>query len=309
MALDEVMARFWLVPAAAVLLLIPACAGQAPAPAPTTTTTTAVPAGSALVVKIDNVAAARPQTGLAAANVVYVEPVEGGLTRIAAVFLGQLPPVIGPVRSARETDIDLLGQYGRPTLACSGSAPQLVPLLRDAGLETGCQSAVPGAYFRDNTRVAPHDLFVRPDKLPKGTGTVTPQATGPAPAGGTPTTKQHEQVATVGFDFEWADQKWLVSMDGTPLTTTDGGRVGAATVIVQKVTTRAGTVPGDVAGNPSPVGVTVGSGSATVLRDGKLFAATWSRTSRTAATIYADAAGNAVPAADGPLWILLAPVS
>jgi hypothetical protein len=55
--------------------------------------------------------------------------------------------------------------------------------------------------------------------------------------------------------------------------------------------------------------VTVGSGAATVLRDGKLFDATWSRTTRTAATIFADAAGNAVPAADGPLWILLAPVS
>ncbi|WP_345033500.1 DUF3048 domain-containing protein [Kutzneria kofuensis] len=105
------MARIWLVPAAAVLLLVSSCSGRSAAPEPTTTT--AVPAGSALVVKIDNVAAARPQTGLTMADVVYVEPVEGGLTRIAAVYLGKLPPVIGPVRSARETDIDLLGQYGR----------------------------------------------------------------------------------------------------------------------------------------------------------------------------------------------------
>ncbi|GAA3439058.1 DUF3048 domain-containing protein [Kutzneria kofuensis] len=301
------MARIWLVPAAAVLLLVSSCSGRSAAPEPTTTT--AVPAGSALVVKIDNVAAARPQTGLTMADVVYVEPVEGGLTRIAAVYLGKLPPVIGPVRSARETDIDLLGQYGRPTLACSGSAPQLAPLLRNAGMETGCQSAVPTAYFRDSSRQSPHDLFVHPDKLPKGAGTVTPEQTGPAPAGGTPVTKQHEQVASVGFDFEWSDQKWLISMDGSPLTTTDGGRVGAATVVVEKVTTRAGTVPGDAAGNPSPVGVTVGSGPATVFRDGKSFQATWSRPSRTDATIFADAAGNAVPVADGPLWILLAPVS
>ena len=76
MALDGGMTRFWLVPAAAVLVLMSSCAGKpAPAPAPTTTTPT-VPPGSALVVKIDNVAAARPQTGLAAADVVYVEPVE-----------------------------------------------------------------------------------------------------------------------------------------------------------------------------------------------------------------------------------------
>ena len=301
------MARFRLVPAAAVLVLLTSCAGQpASAPAPTTTTPAVTP-GSALVVKIDNVAAARPQTGLAAADVVYVEPVEGGLTRIAAVFLDKLPPVVGPVRSARETDIDMLGQYGRPTLACSGSAPELVPLLHNAGLDTGCQSAVPGAYFRDNSRQAPHDLYVHPDKLPKGAGTVTPEQTGTAPAGGTPTTKQHEQVATVGFDFEWSDQKWLISMDGTPLTTTDSGRVGAATVVVEKVATRAGTVPGDVAGNPSPVGVTVGSGPATVLRDGQSFQTTWSRAGRTDATIFADASGRGVPVADGPLWILLVP--
>jgi hypothetical protein len=303
------MARLWLAPAAAALLLITSCGRPAPAPAPTTTTTPAPPAGSALIVKIDNVAAARPQTGLDAADVVYVEPVEGGLTRIAAVYLGKPPPVVGPVRSARETDIDLLGQYGRPTLACSGSAPQLVPLLRNAGLDTGCQSAAPDAYFRDHTRPAPHDLYVRPDKLPRGAGTVTPEATGAAPAGGTPTATQHEQVASVGFDFQWTDRKWLVSMDGTPLTTTDGGRVGAATVVVEKVSTRAGTVPGDVAGNPSPVAVTVGRGSAVVLRDGQSFPATWSRPSRTDATTFADTAGRPIPVATGPLWILLAPAS
>jgi hypothetical protein len=296
-------------PAAAVLVLISACGGHStPTPAPTSTTA-AVAAGSALVVKVDNVAAARPQTGLAAASVVYVEPVEGGLTRIAAVYLGQLPPVIGPVRSARETDIDLLGQYGKPTLACSGSAPQLVPLLRNAGLDTGCQSAAPGAYFRDSSRQAPHDLFVHPDKLPKGTGTVTPEQTGPAPAGGTAVNSLHQQLASTKFDFDWSGGRWLVSMDGTPLTTTDAGRVGAATVVVEEVTTRSGTVPGDVAGNPSPVAVTIGSGKATVYRDGQSFQARWSRPSRTDATIFADAGGRGVPVADGPLWILLVPVS
>ncbi|MFC0433838.1 DUF3048 domain-containing protein [Kutzneria buriramensis] len=302
------MPRIWLLPAAAALLLVSSCAGG-PAPAPPPSTTPTGPSGAALVVKIDNVAAARPQTGLGGADVVYVEPVEGGLTRIAAVYLGKLPSVVGPVRSARETDIDLLGQYGRPTLACSGSAPQLVPLLHKAGLDTGCQSAVPDAYFRDSSRQAPHDLYVHPDKLPKGSGTVTPEPTGTAPPGGTPTTKRHEQVANVGFDFEWSDQKWSISMDNKPLTTTDGGQVAAATVIVERVTTRAGTVPGDVAGNPSPVAVTVGSGQATVLRDGQSFQATWSRSAATDATIFADSAGRAVPAAEGPLWILLEPVA
>jgi len=53
-----------------------------------------------LVVKIDDTRAAHPQIGLEYADVVYVEQVEGGLTRLAAVYSSQLPPLIGPVRSA-----------------------------------------------------------------------------------------------------------------------------------------------------------------------------------------------------------------
>ena len=42
--------------------------------------------GQILVVKIDDTLAARPQIGLDRADVVYIEQVEGGLTRLAAVF-------------------------------------------------------------------------------------------------------------------------------------------------------------------------------------------------------------------------------
>ncbi|MFC7615184.1 DUF3048 domain-containing protein [Actinokineospora soli] len=75
-------------------------------------TTSAPPAVDVLAVKIDNVAAARPQTGLGAAAVVYVEPVEGGVTRLLALYTGKRPAVVGPVRSARRTDLHLLAQWG-----------------------------------------------------------------------------------------------------------------------------------------------------------------------------------------------------
>ena len=68
--------------------------------------------GPVLAVKIDNLAPARPQTGLADADIVYVLPVEGGLSRFLAVFSSPVPPVIGPVRSAREDDLELLRQFG-----------------------------------------------------------------------------------------------------------------------------------------------------------------------------------------------------
>jgi hypothetical protein len=85
-----------------------------------------------LAVKIDNLAPARPQTGLTSADIVYVIPVEGGLSRLLAVFSSHVPPVIGPVRSAREDDLELLRQFGRPAFAYSGAQPQLLPVVARA---------------------------------------------------------------------------------------------------------------------------------------------------------------------------------
>src|SRR5215207_11116288 len=62
--------------------------------------------GQVLVVKVDNTRSARPQAGVYSADVVYVEEVEGGVTRLAAVFSSTFPPSVGPIRSARTTDIE-----------------------------------------------------------------------------------------------------------------------------------------------------------------------------------------------------------
>ena len=81
--------------------------------------------GPILVVKIDDTPAAHPQAGLEDADVVYIEQVEGGLTRLAAVFSSKIPDVIGPVRSARISDIELLEQFGRVAFAYSGAQSKL----------------------------------------------------------------------------------------------------------------------------------------------------------------------------------------
>ena len=101
--------------------------------------------GPVLAVKIDNLAPARPQTGLTTADIVYVLPVEGGLSRFLAVFSSRFPPVIGPVRSAREDDLELLRQFGRPAFAYSGAQPQLLPVVekaRTADLYAGRAAAI-----------------------------------------------------------------------------------------------------------------------------------------------------------------------
>src|SRR5260370_931943 len=64
--------------------------------------------GRVIVVKIDNIADARPPANLTSADIVYLLPVEGGLSRIFAVYSSRIAKVIDPVRRAREDDLALL---------------------------------------------------------------------------------------------------------------------------------------------------------------------------------------------------------
>lgn len=270
----------------------------------------APPGGPVLVVKIDNSPDARPPVGVGSADAVYVEPVEGGLSRVAAVFSSHEPPVVGPVRSARETDLTLLPQFGRPTLAFSGAAPELLPLIDRAPLHNASADLLAGSYFRDNARKAPHNLFAHTAQLPQG-DSWSPQSQlhfGPAPAGGTPSGRQEVRYpqATIGFDWSPEVRQWLVSMDGAPYTASDSGRIGAGTVVLQDVPVR-DSVFHDVAGSASPMATTVGSGQAQILRDGNVIPAKWSRPSPDVSTSYTTMTGDPIPFAPGQVWTVLRP--
>src|SRR3954471_21178095 len=102
---------------------------------------------SVLAVKIDNVPAARPQTGIDSADIVYAEQVEGGLSRLMAVYATKLLKAVGPVRSARESDLELLHQFDRPTLAFSGAQSKLLPLINRAPLDGKTPEKAAGAYY------------------------------------------------------------------------------------------------------------------------------------------------------------------
>ncbi|CAM02582.1 Protein of unknown function (DUF3048) [Saccharopolyspora erythraea NRRL 2338] len=287
----------------------PQQAAPAPAP-PSPTSPPPAPGPPVLAVKIDNVADARPPIGLAAADLIYVEPVEGGYSRLLAIFGSTKPPTVGPVRSARETDLEMLPQFGRPTLAYSGAAPELLPLIAKAPVNDASDKHDPAAYFRDNSRPVPHNLFVRPDRLPPGAdwspGSI-PQ-TGPTPAGGKPA--GHHEVrypeATVGFDWSPQERRWLVSMDGDPYSAVDTGRLGPTTVVIQKVHVRQSAIS-DAAGNPSPFAESIGAGEVQVLRDGQVFEGTWSRLSADAGTTYTSRSGEPLVFAPGQVWIALSP--
>ncbi|MEV6200905.1 DUF3048 domain-containing protein [Streptomyces sp. NPDC051771] len=292
-------------------------------PAPTRTTTapggvsplTGLPArtGPVLAVKIDNVPAARPHTGLGAADLVYVEQVEGGVTRLLAVYSSRLPDGIGPVRSARESDIPLLRPFGNPALAYSGAQRALNPLLEAAPLDLVHQSSAPEAFRRSPDRPAPHNLYLRPERALAAAPDASDVRSvgfrfGAAPAGGTATTTETVRFPAARYAFTWsaADRGWRVAMDGRAATTTDDGPLAPATVVVQRVTVRPSAFH-DVNGAVSPYTETTGSGTATVLRDGRAHEARWSRPDPAAGTSFTTPDGRPLAFAPGQVWIVLAP--
>ncbi|WP_353945900.1 DUF3048 domain-containing protein [Streptomyces sp. HUAS MG91] len=267
-----------------------------------------------LAVKVDNVSAARPQTGLEDADIVYAEQVEGGLSRLMAVFGTRVPEVVAPVRSARETDLDLLRQFDEPTLAYSGAQGRLQPLIDAAPLHAVPQGAKPAAYFRGGGRPAPHNLYLRPGRLGRTTsGANAGTAAGfryaaKPPAGGQPQTTRTVRFPAARFTFDWSagQGRWLVSMDGRPATNARGTRLAAPTVVVQYVDVEPSRFH-DVNGSTSPLSRTVGSGRALVLRDGRAHDARWSRPAAQGGTTFTAAdGGGPLPFAPGQVWVVFA---
>ncbi|MGY0019961.1 DUF3048 domain-containing protein [Streptomyces sp. cg35] len=265
-----------------------------------------------LAVKIDNVGAARPQTGIEDADIVYAEQVEGGLSRLMAVFGSHVPDVVGPVRSARETDLELLRQFDRPTLAYSGAQGKLQPLIDAAPLRAMPQGEHSGAYFRGGGKPAPHNLYLRPARLGRPTsGAGAGQAAGfrfatGVPGGGRPETAWTVRFPAARFTFDWSAgrRRWLVGMDGRAAVTAGGERLAAATVVVQYVDVLASRFH-DKFGSTSPLSRTVGSGRAVVLRDGRAYDARWQRPSAGEGTAF-TADGQPLAFAPGQVWVVFA---
>src|SRR5665213_1786215 len=120
---------------------------------------------SALTVKIENTPEALPQWGIEDADVVYEEIVNGGITRLAAIFNSQAPAKVGPVRSVRPTDTQVVWPLGG-IFAFSGGAPYAVASISTVpGLKLINESSAGTAMFRDPNLYAPHNLFAIASQL------------------------------------------------------------------------------------------------------------------------------------------------
>jgi hypothetical protein len=264
-----------------------------------------------LAVKIDNIVDARPETGLQSADIVYVIPVEGGLTRFMAVFSSRRPAVVGPVRSARESDLDLLRQFGRPAFAWSGATPHLVPFIERARV-ADLYALQAGGYYRSPYRIAPYNLYASTKQLmseAKGVSNARDIGFrfGSLQPGGKAAGSYSVKYPAASYTFRWSAKanRWLAWIDGAPAMATEGGQLGGSTVIIQY--TQIATSRFEEYGGRPPYAKSTGSGRAVILRSGKAFTVRWSRPSLDGGTAYTLPNGQRMLFASGQTWVVLAP--
>ena len=270
-----------------------------------------------LVVKIDDTNAAHPQIGVESADVVYVEQVEGGLTRLAAIYTSKLPPLIGPIRSARISDIELLAQFGRVGFAYSGAQSKMRPVIAAANLENlSAERNPPSIYGKDPDRQGPVDMILKPDLLlerananPKiriETATASVFPFGDAPKGETNTAVAKVKWPSAKYELRWdsTNEKWLIYFNEKPNMAANGEHLYADTAIIQIVSITP-SIYGDKFGEITPFSKTTGSGKAVMLRDGFSYQISWQRNLETDVTTWMSEDGGVANFKPGRTWIFL----
>jgi hypothetical protein len=279
-----------------------------------------VPPRPALAVKIENSVDARPQTGLNAADMVWEEVVEGGITRYVAVYHSTLPPEIGPVRSIRPMDPAIAAPL-HGLFAFSGGQRPFVDAVAAAGLQVVSHDAGASGFHRINSRSAPHNVYADPAALleqadPAHLAAPAPQfdfaeagAQPTAVTGGTPTAAVQLTLSRSSHPvWTWSapDARWVRAEGTTPAVEADGTPLRAANVVVLRVDI-VNTVATDVAGTAVPETVLVGSGEALVATGGSTIPARWVKHAVGDRLFLTGPDGNPLRLAAGNTWVELVP--
>lgn len=264
-----------------------------------------------LAIKIDNTRPAQPHSGLQAADLVYVTEVEWDLTRFIAIFNSQIPDVIGPVRSARISDMDILVPFGKVAFSNSGAQSKLLPVIAAANLYDVSAEKAYSAFTNDPGRPSPVDhmadpralLAAAPDaELARDIGFVFSEE---PPAGGTPVSTVTATWPSSEVSFTWDEKAgdFIVGLNGEESRSTEGGPQRAATVVLQSVE-QSDSGYGDRYGGVTPFIQTVGKGAAIVLRDGRMWSVTWERPTLDDGTRFMLPDGTQMPFAIGQEWVV-----
>ena len=272
--------------------------------------------GPILAVKIDDTPYAHPQVGLRVADVIYIEQVEGGLTRLAALFSSSIPAKIGPVRSARISDLELLSQYGKVGFAFSGAQRKFLPEIATANLyDVGANRFGPKFYANDPLRNPPYAMMLSAPELKEEASARGISFASSAPMGwkfgdlAIPATKVsnvHISWPAASYDASWSEseRRWLLKHDGEANLDDSGYQLGSPTFVIQIVSISDSEYK-DKLGGVTPFSATVGSGKCFLLRDGGYIPCLWSRASAEEKTSFTDASGAAINFSQGQIWFAL----
>ena len=264
---------------------------------------------SAVSVKIDNAAASRPQSGLDQADLIYEEFTEG-ITRLVVVFHSSDSAMVGPVRSVRPADPNIVKPFGGP-LVFSGGSPAVLDVVRAAGVPQVTENDRETLRRRSGRR-APHNLYSNTDAMfRRAGGGSAPPAFSPflrpgqnfAPAGAAPATSLTLTPApNVRAAYAWdaAGGVWKRSTDGRPHMLEGDVQIAPRNVIVQ-FTAYAGFAQDRKVRFPE----VVGSGDALIFSGGTQVRAKWTKSAPGSVTTYVDSAGAPIPLAPGQTWIHL----
>ena len=272
--------------------------------------------GPVLVVKIDDTNLAHPQVGLKSADIVYVEQVEGGLTRLAAVFSSSIPDVVGPVRSARISDIELFAQYGKIAFAYSGAQRRLLPVISEANLvDVGAMRFGPTYYANDPNRNAPYAMMVQSKVLLEEGLKRSPDIAISKPMGWTfdekiPTNQKFSSVEirwpASRYIANWSttENRWLLYFGDQPNLDASGYHLGPKNIVIQLVSIT-DSIYKDKVGGVTPFSATVGNGRCYLLRDAGSIPCLWNRTTAESGTSFTDLTGAPISFAPGQSWFAL----
>lgn len=272
----------------------------------------------ALVVKYDNVEPkARPQAGVNQADVVYEERVEGSVTRLLAIFHSTDVAPAGPVRSARTSDLGIIGPLNRPFFAWSGANAIFAEQVRQANLVDVGVDRQTAHYERDRSRPAPSNLML---KSTADIRALPAEGSAPPPAlftyrseGQVPAHLEPARGANVNFgfsagsapvDWTWNGQGWERTQKGTAHVDAAGARIAPENVVIMFVPYASSGV-NDQFGNPIPEAQLVGEGEVWVLTAGGVVKGRWQKPSLDAVASLVDAGGAPIALTPGRTWVQL----
>lgn len=274
-----------------------------------------VPQRPALAIKIDNYPEARPQSGLDDADIVYEEPVEGGITRYVAVFQCQSAALVGPIRSARAVDVQILDELSDPIFIHAGGIDPVIALLQQANLTDEDILDLPSITILNPDRVAPYSTYTSTaDGWGLDPSDIAPPAPlftyGPVPAGAAPTSSVHIPFSgTSDETWTWSSSagRWMLAYSGQPDILANGNQMSATNIVVQMVNVTYGPWVENSEGALEVQSQMTGSGQLYVLRNGEEISGTWERSSLSSPTTLLSTHGKVIPLAPGPTWVDIVP--